>query len=1472
MSSVDNRVVEMQFNNQQFEAGVKQTQASLDALNKSLKMEGAGKGLSDVAAAVKGFTLGNIAEGVQAIADKFKALSVIGITALTNIANKAINAGETMLHSLTVEPIQAGLKEYETNLNSIQTILSNTQWEHTGLSQVNDALLQLNKYSDLTIYNFSEMARNIGTFTAAGVGLQTSVDAIKGIANLAAISGSSADQASSAMYQLSQALASGTVKLMDWNSVVNAGMGGKVFQDAIIETARVHGIAIDKMIKQDGSFRDTLQHGWLTSGILLETLKKFTGEYTSTQLKAMGYTDAQIAGIIALGKNATDAATKIKTFSQLLNTLQEAAGSGWSQTWQIIFGDFDEAKNLFTNVYNVLGGFINASANARNKVLGDWKELGGRTEVIKAIGNAFNALIAILKPIKEAFREIFPATTGRQLYDLTVTIEKFTEKLKIGATTSDELKRTFAGLFAVLGIGADILKAVVLTLLHLVGVATSGSGGFLKFTASVGDFLVNLREAEQKGQGIVRLIQAIGNVLAVPIKLVKTIAAAIGTMFGNFDSNKATQGITQFASALDIITTVLNAIAAGGDKLNQLLVDLGKHIQPIAQKIAGFFGRLGPQITDAFKTLDWSAVLDTINTGLFGGLVVIFKQFVDKFKGGGDGVGLKGLVEAVQSPFEAMTKTLGTMQNTLRAATLLEIAGAIALLTISAVALSKIDSDALTRALTAMAVMFTQLFASMAVFNRIGGTSGFAKMPLVTGAMILLALALDLLVPAVKALSEMSWESLSKGLLAVAILMGELATTMNLMPDSGKMISSGLGMILVATAIKILSDSIGAFGKLSWEEIAKGLLTIDIALGSIGVALDAIPPTAPLAAAGILITALSLGLIAKALDQMGQMSWGAIGKAMTSLLGALTLIALALDFISPTAPLSAAGIYITALALKDVADVLDQMGAMSWGAIAKSMVVLLGALTLISAALDVISPTAPISAIGIYITAVALLKVADVLDQMGAMSWGAIGKAMTALAGSLLIIAVAVTAMIVALPGAAALLVVAGALAIITPILIAMGNLSWEQIGKGLLSLAGVFAVLGAAGLLLTPVVPTLLLLGVAITLIGVGTLAAGAGILALSIGLTALSVAGTGAAIAITVIVSSIIGLIPMAMRALGEGIVAFAAVIATSGPAITAALTTVLLSLISAIEVITPKIQSTLAKLLLGMLLILLQYVPKMVDAGLKLLTGILNGIAANIHQVVDAATNVIVNFIRGVGDNLPRVLDAGVKLIISFVNGLAKAIRDNTTAMHDAGLNLASAIIDGMTGGLFSGVGKVVDAAKSVAKSALDAAKKWLGISSPSKEFEKVGMYSTQGLAAGFIKYSRFSTIAAENLADDALQAMKKSLISITQATPDGINLNPTITPVVDLTEVEKSSGQIDKILAGSVQITPVTTTTQANNAAVEIQQVDQLVAASQATKSGDTTYIQNINSPKAISEAEIYRQTKNQLSKTKDEVTP
>jgi tape measure domain-containing protein len=1471
MSSIENKVVQMKFDNAQFEAGVKTTLASLQALNKGLKLEGATKGLEGVGHASTSMLshLGPIGSAVQSIADKFKTLSIVGIAALANIANRAVSAGLTLLKSLTVAPVMAGLHEYETNLNSIQTILANTGLTgQEGLNKVNAALQKLNDYSDQTIYNFSEMARNIGTFTAAGVTLDVATQAIKGISNLAAISGSSAAQASTAMYQLSQAISAGKVTLEDWNSVVNAGMGGKVFQNALMETARIHGVAIDKMVKDAGSFRLTLQEGWLTGEILTETLSKFTGDLTAAQLKTMGYNDQQIVGILKMAKTAQEAATKIKTFSQLINTLQETAGSGWAKTWQMIFGDFEEAKTLFTNVNDVLGGFINASADARNKVLGDWKELGGRKVIIEAIGNAFTALIAVIKPIGQAFRDIFPATTGKQLYEISVALRDFTAGLKIGGETADKLRRTFAGVFAIFGIGFDIVKEAAKTLLSLFGVASGGAGSFLDVTAKIGDFLVAVRKAIHDGTALSSFFKGIGAIIAVPIKIILSLASAIASLFDKFDGGDATKSVGSFVGKFEPLGKLAQAVISAWSKVPKIFDDVIEKFLPFAEKAGKFFRNLGKMISDGLGDINFDKVLAAVNTGLLSVLVAAIVSFIKKLKGGVDAG--TGLLDTITAPFTELTKTLSAMQNTLRATTLLQIAAAIGILTLSVIGLSKIDSAGLTRALTAMAVMFTQLFTTLVLFEKFAST-GVVKLYVTTAALILLAIAIDLLTIAVKSLSELSWNELAKGLTGVTVLLGALTAAVNFMPNDAKMFATSLALIALAAAIKILASAVTDLSGLSWQEMAKGLVGVGTLLAALTLftRFAAADKAAILQGAGLLLLAAGIKVLASAIKDLSELSWMEIARGLTAMAGGLTLMGAALLVIPPTSVFSAAAVLVLASSLGMISDALKDMAEMSWMEIARGMTALAGALTLIAAALLIIPPTSLFSAAAVFVVAASLGMMTDALQDMASMSWSEIGKSLVELAGALGIIAGAMLLMTVALPGAAALLVVSASLMILAPILAAFGNMSLQEIGKSLLMLAGVFVVLGVAGVALAPIVPILLALGVAVTLIGIGMLAAGAGVLLFATGLTALAISGAAATLALVAMVSALAGLIPMVLTQVGLGLIAFAQIIGTAGPAITNALVTILNSLIDAIIRLSPKIIEALFVLLTALYNTMLKYVPQMVNAGLKLLTGVLNGIANNIGGVVAAAVSVAVNFINAMAGQQGRIIQAGVNFILSFINGLASAIRSNSAAMGQAGANLATAIVEGMVRGLAGGAGKIASEAKRVAKNALNAAKSVLGIGSPSKEFEKLGKFSDEGLANGLSKLSHVVEASAQDVGKNAMSALGKSLSGVSSILSNKMDTQPTIRPVLDLTDINRNAGLIDKVLAGSRKISIVPLASRAQDASAGFQNNKSFVEESSApsTTTPMVQFNQTNNSPKALSTAEIYRQTKNQLSQVK-----
>ena len=1431
MSTVDERIVQMQFQNAAFERGVQQTLGSLERLQRGLQLKDASKGITDAATkiasssqqfdrnvmqnrdslgrftkavtdntttatgsltkitngvtqvattvesgfnrtknAVTGFTqsvgglgdrvaaslnninknadqqtgsLKNLEGGVSGLADKFSTLGQIATGALHNIGARASEAGTRFLNSFTFGPILDGFREYETNINSVQTILANTAVAGKSLKDVTATLDELNHYSDQTIYNFSEMARNIGTFTAAGVGLKEATAAIKGIANVAAMAGANSEQASRVMYQLSQAISSGTVSLEDWNSVADAGMGNMAFKRALAETAVVMGTLDKSAVKISGSMKSVTingkgfeksiaavggKAGWLTSDVLTKTLAQFTGDMTDAQLAAEGFNKAQIKQIQETAKVAKNAATQVKTMTQLFGTFKEQLGSGWAQTWQIIFGDFTEAKGLFTGVSNSLGKMLQGSSDARNKMLTEWDKFGGRTALIDGISNSFKALVSVIKPIKDAFRDIFPATTGKQLAEMTKDFRDFTEKLKIGSETGEKLRRTFAGVFAIFGIAVDVVKGVVGVIFDLFGVVTQGSGGFLNFTAKIGDFLVAVRNGIKEGEGLKNLFKGIGTVLAIPIKLVQEFVGWLGRMFQDTDSSGVEKSVEGISSKLEPLGRLGDVASAAWEKVLTVMENVGDFFQDLGDRASKVFQAIGIDAGTMFDGLNFEKVLAGINTGLLAGLFLVIKNFLAD--------GPAGIFEGISDAIEGFTGTLKGMQNALHAATLLQIAIAVGILALSMNILAKIDAEGLTRASAAMSVMFGQLLGSLAIFNKFIGVAGFAKLPFVMGSLILLAGAVLILALAVKQLSGLDWNELAKGLTGLAVTLGLLVGALKLMPTPAGLISTGLGLIALGAAIKILASAVEDMSRLGWNELAKGLVGVGVLLGALTLfTMFAKTNKGGLAqGAGIILLAAGIKILASAVKDMSKMSWNEIAKGLVSLAGALGIITGALMLIPPTAPLAAMGVLGVAISLGMVADALAKLAKMSWAEIGSSLTVMLGALAIIAAALYVIPPTAPLAAAGILLTAIALEQVTTVLARMAEFSWEEIAKAMVMLAGTLGLIAGALFLMTGALPGAAALLIVSAALWVLHPVLVAFSTMTWEEMGKGLLMLAGALAVIGVAGLLLAPVVPAIIGLGAGVALLGVGMMAAGAGVLLFATALTALAAAGGAATAMIIGIVAGLIGLIPEVMKQIGLGLIAFAEVIATAGPSITKAIVVVLESLISAIVRLTPKIIDALLKLLLTLLQKLQQYVPKMVDAGLKLITGILNGIANNIGKMAEAATKVITEFLRAMGKQIPKIVDAGFKMVIDVIKGVRKAVDTNAEALGREGGKLAVAIIKGMVKGIGAGLSEIKNAAMNVAKGALDSAKDFLGINSPSKEFEKIGKFVNDGFVKG------------------------------------------------------------------------------------------------------------------------------------------
>ena len=1389
MASIDERVVQMTFKGATFLTGVASVISALDKLKQSINgLKGTSKALDDVNAAGKKIDLSHIADGVDKVASKFTVMGGIAIGALMRIGGAAVAAGGRLLKSFTIAPILAGLDTYSTKLNAIQTILANTQGQQgSNLKDVSAALAQLNTYADKTIFRFADMTKNIGLFTAAGVGIKDSVSSIKGLSNIAALSGASAQQASGAMYQMSQAIATGTVRLIDWNSVVNAGMGGKVFQNSLIQTARTHGVAVDSMIKKNGSFRDSLQEGWLTSNIMTETLSKFTGDLTDQQLKSLGYTNEQIKSIQAQAKAAVGAATKVRTISQLMETMADGTATAWSHVWEAVLGNLPQATQLLTSVAAGLSKVFIAPIQHLGTLLQKWNELGGRQAVINGLTAGIKLLGQVLKPIGQAFREVFPPMTAERLVQMSKAFENFVKSIKISSTTINNIKTIFRGLFDALKIGIDIIKGVFSVFGRVTSAATGAGGGILGLVAKVASLITGFRHVLENGDAIGRFFRGLGTVLAFPVKALST----------------AVKGFDAFAGAV-----------------GRVLGSLG----PFVAKVASVFKGLAGAIVAALRSGDLQNIGNLINQALMGGVLLAIRNFINNL--GKGGVKL-GLVERIKGIFDGLTGALKNLQDNIKAGTLQKIAIAVALLTASVVALSFIDPGKLTKSLSAIGVMFAELLTAMGIITKISTGVGILKMGSVATGLILMATAILILAAAVAILAQFNLTQLAKGIATIAAMMAILVgATRFLSKDAKGLVVASAAMVIMAVALNLMAGAVAILGHMDIGTLAKGVVTIGVLLALLagfnkfgGVQLIG-------TAVAMIILAGALAVMAGALKILGSMSLSQIGKALLAVAGGLIIIALAMNLMPQTMLASAAGLLIVSIALTILGKALQSMGKMSWGEIGKSMVVL---------------------------------------------------------AGSLLILAAAMIAMAGALPGAAALLVISASLAILTPVLITLGSLSWGTILKGFAALAGVFLIFAAAGLLLGPVIPVLLGLSIAIALFGVGMIALGAGILFIGMGLTAIGVAVTVSGAAIVAFVTSILNLIPFAMKKIGEGIVQFATAIGKSGAAITDAFTTILVSLLkSVIKVVpligkavqailttflnlivtnTPRIVNVMIRLIMALLNAIASNMPRFVQKGTDIIVSFLNGIARNIPRIVQAGVNIVVAFINAVGAQAGRVSSAAIHMIINFVNTLASQIRGSSGAMRSAGLNLAGAIIDGMTGGLASKAGAVIGKAAEIGHSVISALGKAIKFFSPSHLTYAMGIGIMEGLIFGMLSLHSNLVKTADNTGQILLDALETSLALASEMT----DIQPTITPVIDLTGAKKGFDDLAAMAASGV--IPVATVAAATAAGATIP-TPPGEGGSVAMPGGTViTFNQTNTSPVALSSAEIYRQTKNQISQAK-----
>ena len=1068
--TIDQRVVEMRFDNANFEKNVSTSMSTLDKLKKSLKFEDSAKGFENISKAAGRVDMGGLSNGVESVRLKFSALEVMAVTALQNITNSALNAGKKLVSDLALDPIISGFKEYETQINATQTILANTQKEGANIDDVNRALDELNKYADLTIYNFTEMTRNIGTFTAAGVDLNTSVNAIKGIANLAAVSGSTSQQASTAMYQLSQALASGTVKLMDWNSVVNAGMGGQVFQDALKMTARIHGIAIDEMIADEGSFRETLSKGWLTSDILTETLQhftEFTDTYNEESLKRQGYNEKEIAEIKQMGITATDAATKVKTLSQLYDVMKETAQSGWAATWKILLGDFEEAKESLTNFSNMLNEPLAAAADARNKILSEGFSSGWKQFLNEGIEDTEGFKEAVLSIGKEA-------VPG--LEDLIEKAGGFEESLKKGWITSDMLAEAVGTLTAkTAGLSDEELRNL--------GYTRDQVTALEDLNKRIQDGSVNL-DGYAKKMGRVSGRENIILALTAAFEKLQTILGTIKDAFNEVfepltgeELYNFTVQIKDFVSGLTMSEETLNnfkmtfkgafafvdIIGQGLNALGQILRHLLEKLLPLGDGFLGVTGGIGEwivSIDEAIKSGDGLTKFVELVNGAIDKLASGFKiakdhvvEFIQSWTGIGsikellvtvsNGIAsfFSGIVEHAKSSKgtisaigDAIKKTVGTIWDALKTA-FKWISEKVSLGDIFAglagggifVAAKKL-SDLIEKIKEALEKLFGSdkdggikgKFAE--VMDSIHDTlSSFAD-GIKVSSIVAIAMAIGILSASMNTIAKLDVGEILKSLASIGIMLAMLSGTMksisktlNGLGSKGLIKASG-SLVLVAAAVAIMAGAMKKLADLSLAGIAKSLIALGGGLFVLVQGLKSIEKTHISISTSVALIALatSCRILASALQKFSEMSWDEIGRGLIAMAGALAELVASVSILSKYSDgkslLGALSIIAISLALGKIAKALKKFSEMSWDEIDRGLIGMGYALAELTAVIAILNQVGGgkslVGAISVIAIVLSLNKLGDALKKFGGMSWNEIARGLTGMGGALLEVSV----------------------------------------------------------------------------------------------------------------------------------------------------------------------------------------------------------------------------------------------------------------------------------------------------------------------------------------------------------------------------------------------------------------------------------------------------------------------------------
>lgn len=642
-STIDERVVEMRFDNANFEKNVATSMSTLDKLKEKLKFSDASGGLSKLSTEASRVNLNPISNAVDNVGSKFDYfINTVAIGGMLRLGQQAVDTGERLIKSLSLDQVAAGWDKFQKKTTSSATLIA----QGFDMSEVTEQLEKLNWFTDETSYNFTDMVDNIAKFTATGKGLSESVTAMEGIATWAALSGQNATKASQAMYQLSQAMSKGVLKYDDWKSISNASMDTAEFRRNAVDSA----VALGTLKKAGKDTFETLEgkiltvnelfssehmskQAWFTSDVMMETFDKYAiavdqvsaamdelyennkiqiltsevikayeslqkgeEEYNRYAKETLRLSDDQvialrntISGFDEFGIKAFGAAQKARTLTDAIEATKDAVSTGWMKTFELLIGNSEEATEVFSDLTEGLWEIFAAGTSARNELLAIWNEEGGREQLIEGLLNLWHSFVNIITAVRDAWKSVFPEMTAERLVEITEKFRKFTERIAVTGEKADKLRETLHNLFLPIGIGIQVIKIFITTIAKLLAIWINfiAQSGILKYA-----------------------LAGVLTVITVAVKLIVALGTALAKLFVKIKQSQ-------------VVQTVLTGI---GTALTYIAGAIGLFIKGIGDLISGgtnAFEKFFTYVQEGFTKLYQSATKLPIIGGLLKALVTI---------------------------------------------------------------------------------------------------------------------------------------------------------------------------------------------------------------------------------------------------------------------------------------------------------------------------------------------------------------------------------------------------------------------------------------------------------------------------------------------------------------------------------------------------------------------------------------------------------------------------------------------------------------------------------------------------------------------------------------------------------------------------------------------------------------------------------------------------------------------------------